>query len=257
MGAISGRGQGRKRDPDANAADIGGEEEGQGEEKEKDYDDDEEGSSFFSNRQKPENRKGKEKAKTAGKKGKEKDEKQTVGRYPYEDPATVRGIRLLAAELSEKEDIFEENFPPVASCSRCPDFSVCIAVKEKQRCFRRTLEREPCPELCTAEKNRSFQKDKQKALKVKAKKIGEMVDSGAVKTVGDCKDCRSDSICIPQKKKKAEEEEEKRCIKARLLSAFPDPCMHFCEADKEGERCRILGNECVRTKRGKKVTISS
>ena len=173
-----------------------------------------------------------------------------LGQYPYEDPNLIEGVKKLVRRLRSYNASVLKNssFPFVEECSRCPDFDVCLVYEDKKenkkQCFRRTLEHEPCPELCDKEEQSSFNAKKQEWLDKKKKSLDHMVEEGLIKTKNSCKSCSVENICVPSK-----ENNVFLCIPQRFLVDFDNPCKYLCSKKK---KCRILGNQCVPEKGAKK-----
>ena len=175
-----------------------------------------------------------------------------VGQYPYEDPSVVEEIKefVTKMEKTNKTLLKDSIFPVVDECSLCSDFDVCLVFEEdkKQQCFRRTLAREPCPELCDEDQRIEFKSKKKLWLDKKKKKLDQLAKRGLIEGVDSCGNCSKSEICVPAKSKGLF-----LCVPNRLLSDFDDPCKLLCA---EKERCRISGNECIPGKKaGKSVEL--
>ena len=173
-----------------------------------------------------------------------------LGLYPYEGKDVIKSITDLVHRLEKTNpEAFQgKKFPKVSKCSQCPDFDICLKIQDDNRCFRRTLDHQPCPELCNPDKVAKYNQHRAEELERQRYAIKKLVEERLIPMITDCENCPKNSICIPSKIKGNNITEE-YCIHRRFILDYDNPCKQLClDGNVTDEECRILGNECVLTK---------
>lgn len=104
----------------------------------------------------------------------------------------------MAEDIAEqKPSLLKSKFTPVSNCSECQDFSVCAAVSGELRCLRRTLDHEPCPEMCSG--SPVTQQAREASVAFARNKLDMMAETGMIPVVENCSGCEAgEHICIPE-----------------------------------------------------------